>query len=265
MPQARGDRMRGGDAAGGADRVGHGNSQSLQPADHPRAGEGAGDRRCGRRDGVGRGRGNGAWMRRAAGELGDRWREGSNRDGASDEDGGRSGTDCVPGRPHRTEAIRDGVESAQRSHSLRITGFSVDRRRVPFRLYLITDRNLAARRGGVVAVAEAALSAASATAQGGAVALQLREKDMEARPLYELARALRELCSRYGAALIVNDRVDVALAAGADGVHLPANSFAVADARRLVGATRLIGVSTHEAGEVGAAAAAGAGLAVYGP
>ena len=141
----------------------------------------------------------------------------------------------------------------------------MDRRRVPFRLYLITDRNLAARRGGVVAVAEAALRAACATAQPGAVALQLREKDMEARPLYELARALRELCSRYGAALLVNDRVDVAIAAGADGVHLPANSFAVADARRLVGATRLIGVSTHEAGEVGAAAAAGADFAVYGP
>ncbi len=141
----------------------------------------------------------------------------------------------------------------------------MDRRRVPFRLYLITDRNLAARRGGVVAVAAAALSAASATAGPGAVALQLREKDMEARALYELARALRELCSRYGAALLVNDRVDVAIAAGADGVHLPANSFALADARRLVGATRLIGVSTHEAGEVGAAAAAGADFAVYGP
>ncbi len=141
----------------------------------------------------------------------------------------------------------------------------MDRRRVPFRLYLITDRNLAARRGGVVAVAEAALSAASATAQAGAVALQLREKDMEAREQYELASALQELCSRYGAALLVNDRVDVAIAAGADGVHLPANSFAVADARRLVGATRLIGVSTHEAGEVGAAATAGADFAVYGP
>ena len=141
----------------------------------------------------------------------------------------------------------------------------MDRRRVPFRLYLITDRNLAARRGGIVEVAEAALSAASATAQPGAVALQLREKDMEARELYELARALRELCSRYGAALLVNDRVDVAIAAGADGVHLPANSFAVADARRLVGSTRLIGVSTHEAGEVGATATAGADFAVYGP
>ncbi len=141
----------------------------------------------------------------------------------------------------------------------------MDRRRVPFRLYLITDRNLAARRGGVVAVAEAALSAASATAGPGAVALQLREKDMEARAQYELACALRELCSRYGAALLVNDRVDVAIAAGADGVHLPANSFAVADARRLVGSTRLIGVSTHEGGDVGAAAEAGADFAVYGP
>jgi thiamine-phosphate pyrophosphorylase len=95
--------------------------------------------------------------------------------------------------------------------------------------------------------------------------LQLREKDLDARELYELACALRERCSRYGAALIVNDRIDVAIAAKADGVHLPANSFAVADARVLTGMSRLVGVSAHEAGEVAAAAAAVADFAVFGP
>lgn len=140
------------------------------------------------------------------------------------------------------------------------------RSRVGFKLYLISDRKLAAAHGGLLAVAEAALSAASATAAGAhAIALQLREKDLDARELYELACALRERCSRYGAALIVNDRIDVALAAKADGVHLPANSFAVADARALIGASRLVGVSTHEVGEVAAAAAAGADFAVFGP
>ncbi|HLW70797.1 MAG TPA: thiamine phosphate synthase [Candidatus Binataceae bacterium] len=134
-----------------------------------------------------------------------------------------------------------------------------------FQLYLITDRKLAARHGGLRAIVEAALRAASTIASPGAVAVQLREKDLDAHELYELARALRELCSRYGAPLLVNDRLDVVMAAEADGVHLPANSFAVADARRLLGPSRLIGVSTHHAGEVVAAAHAGADFTVFGP
>ena len=138
-------------------------------------------------------------------------------------------------------------------------------KRPDFRLYLITDRKLAARHGGLPAVVEAALSAASTTAGPGAVAVQLREKDLDARDLYELARALRERCSRWGAALLVNDRLDIAIAAGADGAHLPANSFAVADARRLMGPSALIGVSTHQVGEVAEAQAAGADFAVFGP
>jgi len=140
------------------------------------------------------------------------------------------------------------------------------RSRAGFKLYLISDRKLAAAHGGLLAVVEAALSAASTTAAGArAIALQLREKDLGARELYELACALRERCARYGAALIVNDRIDVAIAAKADGVHIPANSFAVADARALLGALGLVGVSAHEVGEVGAAAAAGADFAVFGP
>ena len=139
------------------------------------------------------------------------------------------------------------------------------RQHVPFRLYLISDRKLAARHGGLEAAAEAALSAASAAAGPAAVALQLREKDLEARELLEVARALRHVCSRFDAALIVNDRIDVAVAAGADGVHLPANSFAVEDARALFGAAGIVGVSTHDAGEVAQAAMAGADFAVFGP
>ena len=101
---------------------------------------------------------------------------------------------------------------------------------------------------------EAALSAAPPNS----VALQLREKDLGARELLELARQLRIVCDRYGARLLVNDRLDVAIAAGADGVHLPSNSFALADARALVGPDRLIGVSTHEHGEVVTASTGGA-------
>ena len=136
-------------------------------------------------------------------------------------------------------------------------------RRASFRLYLITDRKLALRHGGLPAAVAAALSGAAA--EPGAVAVQLREKDLGGRELHELARAVRERCARYGAPLIVNDRLDVALAVEADGVHLPGDSFAVGDARRLMGRSRLVGVSTHQPAEVAAAARAGADFAVFGP
>ncbi len=107
--------------------------------------------------------------------------------------------------------------------------------------------------------------AALAAAPPRTVALQLREKDLEAGELVALAHELRPLCDRYRARLMVNDRIDVAIAAHADGVHLPADSFAVADARTLMGAGGLIGVSTHDEAEVIAAARAGADFVVYGP
>ena len=137
--------------------------------------------------------------------------------------------------------------------------------RVGFKLYLITDRKLAARHGGLLPICAAALCAAREVASPGAIAIQLREKDLPARELYALACAMRKLCARFGAPLIVNDRVDIAISSGADGVHLPADSFAIADARRLLGRSRLIGVSTHQIGEVGAAHGAGADFAVFGP
>lgn len=107
--------------------------------------------------------------------------------------------------------------------------------------------------------------AALAAAPPDTVALQLREKDLDARELVELARQLRVICDRHRARLLVNDRIDVAIAARAEGVHLPANSFAVADARALLGLKRLVGVSTHDPAEVIAAAEAGADFVVYGP
>src|SRR5213594_1390755 len=101
----------------------------------------------------------------------------------------------------------------------------------PPRLVLVTDRHGAA-------VVEAALDA-------GLPAVQLRDKDLPGRPLLALAERLREATSRRGALLLVNDRIDVALAVGADGVHLGGTSVPVAVARSLVGPEGLIGVSTH--------------------
>jgi thiamine-phosphate pyrophosphorylase len=125
------------------------------------------------------------------------------------------------------------------------------------RLYLVTDRHATNGRP-LTDVVEDAL-------RGGVDAVQLREKDLSTRDLLALARELRALTNRYRAKLLINDRIDVALAVAADGVHLPATSFAVADARRLLGADAIIGVSTHAIEEVARAAAAGADFAVFGP
>lgn len=113
----------------------------------------------------------------------------------------------------------------------------------------------------MISACEAALS----VAPSGTVALQLREKDLSARELYELALRLREICTRAGAPLIVNDRVDVAIAADADGVHLPFDSIGVSMARKLLGPKRLIGVSSHSPPDVSGAAREGADFAVFGP
>lgn len=127
----------------------------------------------------------------------------------------------------------------------------------PPRLYLVTDRHRTAGRA-LLDVVEAAL-------RGGADAVQLREKDMSGRELFELAQATKALCNRYRARLLINDRIDIALAVEADGVHLPANSFRPQDARLLLGAQRCIGVSTHSPAEAREAFRCGADFAVLGP
>jgi thiamine-phosphate pyrophosphorylase len=109
------------------------------------------------------------------------------------------------------------------------------------------------------------LDVVEAALRGGADAVQLREKDLSARALHDLACRLRGLCDRYGARLLINDRIDVALAVKADGVHLPVNSFLPADARRLLGDDRFIGSSVHNFAEARAAAAGGSDFIVFGP
>lgn len=124
-------------------------------------------------------------------------------------------------------------------------------------VYLVTDRGQTNGR---------ALTEVVATAlRGGIRAVQLRERGLSTRQLLALAHALRTLTRDAGAALLINDRIDVALAVAADGVHLPGHSFSVAEARALLGSQRLIGVSCHRIDEIVAAAAAGADFAVFGP
>jgi thiamine-phosphate pyrophosphorylase len=99
----------------------------------------------------------------------------------------------------------------------------------------------------------------------GSTAIQLRDRRRSGRDLLLLAQRLRALCSASGAWLIVNDRVDVALAAGADGVHLGGRSIEIADARRLIGARALVAVAAHEPSDVDRAARAGANAILVSP
>ena len=126
-----------------------------------------------------------------------------------------------------------------------------------FALYVITDRQQTRGRP-LSEVAEAAL-------RGGAGAIQLREKDLPPRDLYPLALELRRLTRHYGARLLINDRIDVALAVEADGIHFTTSSLPTAAARQLVGPARLIGVSTHTLAEAREAVAGGADFVVFGP
>lgn len=82
--------------------------------------------------------------------------------------------------------------------------------------------------------------------RAGADAVQLREKDAEPADVLRWAETFRRAAQRHGALFILNDRPDVALASGADGVHVGQNDLPVEWARRLVGPDRLIGLSTHE-------------------
>lgn len=126
------------------------------------------------------------------------------------------------------------------------------------RLYLVTDRHL-------VPDLPSAVRAALSAVPPGCAAIQLREKDLPAAALLALARTLLPLCRAASAPLLINDRVDVALAAGADGVHLPARGLPVEQARALLGPAALIGVSCHARAEVAAAQLAGADFALFGP
>lgn len=124
-------------------------------------------------------------------------------------------------------------------------------------LYLITDPKAAGARG-LIQTLEAAF-------RGGVTLAQLREKDLSARELLALAKEAVAIARRYKAKLLINDRADVALLAGADGVHLTSKSYSPIHARALLGKDRLIGVSTHSVEEALKAEKDGADFVTFGP
>jgi thiamine-phosphate pyrophosphorylase len=99
----------------------------------------------------------------------------------------------------------------------------------------------------------------------GARILQLRVKDLPARDFLAAARAIAALCRARGAVLIVNDRVDIAMLAGADGVHLGQEDLPLEAARRVAGAGMIIGISTHTIEQARAAENGGADYIGFGP
>ncbi|MGH7813178.1 MAG: thiamine phosphate synthase [Candidatus Binataceae bacterium] len=99
----------------------------------------------------------------------------------------------------------------------------------------------------------------------GARIMQLRMKDAPARAILAAAREIAPLCRERGAIFIVNDRLDIALLAGAGGIHLGQDDLPLEAARRVAGAKMLIGISTHDAEQARAAESGGADYVGFGP
>lgn len=114
---------------------------------------------------------------------------------------------------------------------------SVLRRNTDYGVYLVTDRTLCRGRALTDVVA--------AAVAGGVTVVQLREKHVDTREFVELARVLKGLLAPRGVPLLINDRADVALACGADGVHVGQGDMHTADVRALLGHTALVGLSVE--------------------
>jgi thiamine-phosphate pyrophosphorylase len=104
-------------------------------------------------------------------------------------------------------------------------------------LYLCTDRLLSLGRP-ITEALEAAIA-------GGVTMVQIREKNASTREFYEAALEVQQITRRHGIPLVVNDRLDIALAIGAEGLHLGQSDLPLKEARRLAGGTMFIGVSAH--------------------
>ena len=125
-----------------------------------------------------------------------------------------------------------------------------------FRLCLILTRDLCSLPP---------LQVAEEAVLGGADLIQVREKNCSASELYDWSRQVVNLGERLEVPVIINDSVEVAIATGASGVHLGQDDMPLAEARRILGDNKLIGLSTHDLTQLEQAAAEGADYAGFGP
>jgi len=144
--------------------------------------------------------------------------------------------------------------SAFARYSLLVTlgflGWGMVHRQIDYSLYLVTDRGLSRGR--------ATLDIVGAAVRGGVTCVQLREKTCSTREFIAEALAIRECLKSRGIPLIINDRVDVALATGADGVHLGQSDMPLTMARSILGKSKIIGVSAESLRDAAEAEAEGA-------
>ncbi len=124
------------------------------------------------------------------------------------------------------------------------------------RLVAITDRRIV--KGELLRAVEEVL-------EGGATAIMLREKDLSPRELFELAVPIRQATARHGAALFINRSVEVALAVGADAVHLGFDALDVTTVMSIAGSQLAIGLSAHSLDEVATAAEEGVAYVTWSP
>ena len=126
-----------------------------------------------------------------------------------------------------------------------------------FNLLLITDRKNACGRPLTDIVREAG--------QAGVRAVQFREKDLPLREQMQMAIAIQKIARQFGMQLFINERVDLCIAIGAEGVHLPVAGLPISVARKMLGPKKIIGVSCHALGDVLQAESEHADYAVLGP
>jgi thiamine-phosphate diphosphorylase/hydroxyethylthiazole kinase len=122
---------------------------------------------------------------------------------------------------------------------------------VDYSLYLVTDSSLVPSHTTLLGQIEQAL-------EGGVTIVQLREKDMDTGPFIDLARQVKALTQKYNVPFIINDRLDVALAVDADGVHIGQDDMPLVEARRILGHGKIIGVSCNNEDEARQATTDGA-------
>lgn len=123
-------------------------------------------------------------------------------------------------------------------------------RNIDWDLYLITEGSLSAGRKSIDVVKEAAAA--------GVDVIQLREKNLSLREKFKLGKEIKKICRQKGITFIVNDRVDLALALDADGVHLGQSDLPLQSARKILGSDKIIGLTAWRDQQISAAAAGGA-------